>query len=73
MNYFRVHGSCNAGLLGYVVVLYFGVQIGNKTAYSGSFYESKGLKIRLGEQTLIDIDIEYLPGRTLKRWQVNVP
>ena len=47
-----IHSPCNAGLFGYVVVLHFGVQIGNEAAYSGSFDKMKGLKIRLGEKML---------------------
>jgi hypothetical protein len=52
MNDLRVHSPCNARLLRYVVVLNFGVQIGNEAAYSGSFYKTKRLKIRLGEQVV---------------------
>ena len=32
----------------------------------------KGLKIGLSEKTLILIDIEFLPGRMLQQWQVDV-
>ena len=50
MNDLRVHSPCNAALLGYIVVLYFGVQIQNEAVYSGVFYKAKGLKIRFHEQ-----------------------